>query len=114
MKMFMSSLDGDAREWYFSLPPFSVSSLKDFHVVFHEHYKIYFSHELLLEDYCEKYRSAYCLRNQIQEMVFNTHEEQREEEFEFEKYEHDQQFPNHKDVSFSPCIQNQKFIKQIF
>ena len=43
MKMFMYSLDGDAREWYFSLPPSSISSLKDFHTVFHEHYKRYFS-----------------------------------------------------------------------
>ena len=34
MKMFMYSLDGDAREWYFSLPLSSISSLKDFHTVF--------------------------------------------------------------------------------
>ena len=37
MKMFMYSLDGDAREWYFSLPLSSISSLKDFHTVFHKH-----------------------------------------------------------------------------
>ena len=43
IKMFMYSLDGDAREWYFSLPPSSISSLKDFHTVFHEHCKRYFS-----------------------------------------------------------------------
>ena len=78
MKMFMYSLDGDACEWYFSLPPYSISSSKDFRTVFHEHCKRYFSHELLLEDCCEKYRSAYCLSNQIQETVFNTYEEQRE------------------------------------
>ena len=28
MKMFMLSLDGDAREWYRSLPPTSISSLE--------------------------------------------------------------------------------------
>ena len=111
MNMFMYSLDGDAREWYFSLPPSIISSLKDFHTVFHEHYKRYFSHELLLEDCCEKYRSAYCLSNQIQETVFNTYEEQRKDEFEIEK---DQQLLNPMDVSFSPCIQNQKFIRKIF
>ena len=114
MKMFMYSLDGDAREWYFSLPPSSISSLKGFHTVFHDHCKRYFSHELLLEDCCDKYRSTYCLSNQVQEMVFNTYEEQREEEFEIEKDDHDQQFLNHTDVSFSPCIQNQTFIKQNF
>ena len=37
MKMFLYSLDGDAREWHFSLPPSSISSLKDFHTVFHMH-----------------------------------------------------------------------------
>ena len=47
MKIFMYSLDGDAREWYFSLPPSSISSLKDFHTVFHEHCKRYFLDELL-------------------------------------------------------------------
>jgi len=31
MKMFMYSLDGDARKWYFLLPPSIILSLKDFH-----------------------------------------------------------------------------------
>lgn len=57
MKMFMYSLDGDAREWYFSLPPSSISSLKDFHTVFYQHYKRYFSWELLLQQCCEKFKS---------------------------------------------------------
>jgi hypothetical protein len=30
LKMFMFSLAGDAREWYFSLPPASISSLGNF------------------------------------------------------------------------------------
>ena len=37
MNMVMYSLYGDARGWYFSLPPSSISSLKDFHTVFHKH-----------------------------------------------------------------------------
>ena len=41
MKMFMYSLYGDAHQWYFSLPPSSISSLKDFHKAFTEHYKRY-------------------------------------------------------------------------
>ena len=55
MKMFMYSLDGDAREWHFSLPPSSISSLKDFHTLFHEHCKRYFSYEFLFENCCEEY-----------------------------------------------------------
>jgi len=47
MKMFMHSLDGDARQWYFSLPHSSISSLKKFHSSFKEHYKRYFSVEFL-------------------------------------------------------------------
>jgi hypothetical protein len=39
MKMFIHSLDGDARQWYFSLPHSSISSLKEFHLAFKEHYK---------------------------------------------------------------------------
>jgi hypothetical protein len=37
MKMFMSSLGGDARQWYKSLPVACISSLKDFHVAFHSY-----------------------------------------------------------------------------
>jgi hypothetical protein len=45
MKMFMYSLDGDARKWYFSLPPSSISSLKDFHGVFNEQCKRFYPSE---------------------------------------------------------------------
>ena len=55
MKMFMHSLDGDACKWYLSLPPSIISSLKDFHRVFNEHCKRYFSDEILFEKFCEKY-----------------------------------------------------------
>ena len=50
MKMFMHSLDGDARKWYFSLSPSSISSLKDFHRVFNEHCRRYFSDEFLFNN----------------------------------------------------------------
>ena len=53
--MFMYSLDGDAHEWDFSLPLSSISSLKDFHTVFHEHCKRYFLDEFLFENCCEEY-----------------------------------------------------------
>ena len=57
MKMFMYSLKGDAREWYFSLYASNIHSLRDFHVAFNKHCKRYFPHELLLEYCCEKSES---------------------------------------------------------
>ena len=39
INMFMYSLYGDARQWDFSLPPSSISSLKYFHRAFTEHCK---------------------------------------------------------------------------
>jgi hypothetical protein len=39
MKILMHSLDGDAHQWYFSLPHSSISSLKKFHSTFKKHYK---------------------------------------------------------------------------
>ena len=39
MKMFMASLEENARSWYEGLPSRSLSSLKDFHSTFHEHFK---------------------------------------------------------------------------
>jgi hypothetical protein len=55
MKMFMHSLDGDACQWYFSLPHSSISSLREFHSTFNEHYKRYFSAEFLFENCCEEF-----------------------------------------------------------
>jgi hypothetical protein len=55
MKMFMFSLYGDARQWYFSLPPSSISSLKDFHKAFTEHCKRYFSDEFAFDNCCDEY-----------------------------------------------------------
>jgi hypothetical protein len=55
MKMFMFSLDVDAREWYHSLPPASISSLGEFHAVFNRHFQKYYSSELICHNYCEEY-----------------------------------------------------------
>jgi hypothetical protein len=57
MKMFVFSLEGDAREWYRSLPPSSISSLKEFHTVFHHRCERFFSREILLEGCCEEFHS---------------------------------------------------------
>ena len=56
MKMFMYSLYGDARQWYFSLPPSSISSLKDFHKAFIEHCKRYYSDEFAFDNCFEEYK----------------------------------------------------------
>jgi hypothetical protein len=58
MKMFMYSLKGDAREWYFSLPASSICSLRDFHVAFNKHCKRYYSADILLEYCCEQFESC--------------------------------------------------------
>ena len=54
MKMFMYSLEQDAREWYFSLPAASISSLKEFHTCFQKHCKYVFSAEFFFKDCCEQ------------------------------------------------------------
>jgi hypothetical protein len=63
MKMFMHSLYGDAHQWYFSLPPSSISSLKDFHRVFNEHCKRLFSDQFLSGNCCEEYE----LNNKVED-----------------------------------------------
>ena len=52
MKMFMFSLEGYARSWYEGFPVGSLSSLKDFHTIFHEHFKRHYPSLLLLQDCC--------------------------------------------------------------
>jgi hypothetical protein len=37
MKMFVYSLDGDARRWYRSLSIVNISSLQEFHAAFHKY-----------------------------------------------------------------------------
>jgi hypothetical protein len=57
MKMFMYSLEGDARQWYRSLPSSSISSLREFHAVFIKHCKRYYSFDTFLENCCEQFES---------------------------------------------------------
>jgi hypothetical protein len=57
MEMFVFSLEGDAHEWYRSLPPSSISSLKEFYRVFHHGCERYFAQEILLEGCCEEFHS---------------------------------------------------------
>jgi hypothetical protein len=72
MKMFMYSLKGDAREWYFSLPASSIFSLRYFHVAFNEHCKRYFYKELIFEHCCEEFHSD------IQHINFSSSEDGRD------------------------------------
>jgi hypothetical protein len=58
MKMFMFSLKDDARDWYFSLPAASISTLREFHVAFNFHCKRYYSSEFLFHDCCEEYEKS--------------------------------------------------------
>ena len=52
MKIFMVSLEGNARSWYERLPSKSLYSLKEFHIVFHEHFKDQCPSLLLVEVCC--------------------------------------------------------------
>jgi hypothetical protein len=58
MKMFMFSLAGDAREWYHSLPPTSISSLEQFHASFNRHCQKFYSSELICHNCCEEYKDC--------------------------------------------------------
>jgi hypothetical protein len=58
LNMFMFSLAGDAREWYHSLPPASISSLEQFHAAFNTHCQRYYSSELICHNCCEEYRDG--------------------------------------------------------
>jgi len=58
MKMFMFSLKDDARDWYFSLPTASISTLREFHVAFNLNCKRYYSYEFLFHDFCVEYEKS--------------------------------------------------------
>jgi hypothetical protein len=53
--MFMFSLVGDAREWYHSLPPASISSLREFHAAFSRHCERFYSSDFICHNCCEEY-----------------------------------------------------------
>jgi len=63
LKMFMFSLVGDARKWYHSLPPATISSLSDFHAAFTTYCQRLYPPELICHNCCEGYH------NSIQEKV---------------------------------------------
>jgi hypothetical protein len=65
MKMFMLSLDRDAREWYRSLPPTSISSMREFHAAFNTQCQKFYSFELIHHNCCEEYRDG------VQDIVFS-------------------------------------------
>ena len=52
MKMFMVSLEGNARSWYEGFPSGILYSLRDFHKSFHEHFKDQYPSLLLIQDSC--------------------------------------------------------------
>ena len=49
MKLFMFSLEKDARLWYKSLPHSSIPSLRCFHALFHQHCRRIYSTEIIFE-----------------------------------------------------------------
>lgn len=58
MKMFMFSLAGDAHEWYHSLPPASIYSLGEFHVVCNAHCYNFYPSELICHSCCKGYNDC--------------------------------------------------------
>ena len=76
LKIFMYSLEGNAKQWCQSLPISSISSIKYFHAVFYDYCKrIYFA-DLLLEDYCEQLKFKKYLSNNDQHSITDEiHEE---------------------------------------
>jgi len=62
MKLFMFSLDQEARVWYRSLPRPSISSLKDFHSVLNSFCRTSYAHKFLFEGCCEYYDSKETLK----------------------------------------------------
>ena len=56
MKMFVYSLNGDARRWYGSLAIPNISSLKEFHATFNKYCKRYYSSDTILEEFCESFK----------------------------------------------------------
>ena len=59
MKMFMASLEDDARLWYEGLPAASIYSLKDFHIIFCKNYKQYYPALWLIESFCGRFEDLF-------------------------------------------------------
>jgi hypothetical protein len=58
LKMFMFSLVGDARKWYHSLPPASISSLSEFHAAFIAYCQEFYPSELICHNCGEGYHNS--------------------------------------------------------
>jgi hypothetical protein len=83
MNMFMYSLEGDAREWYRSLPPAIISSLEQFHAAFSKHCKSFFPTDLLFEDCCEEFGSH------IRKPLISSSSSENKRDFSVEEVEED-------------------------
>jgi hypothetical protein len=64
LKMFMFSLVGDARKWYHSLPPASISSLSEFHAAFTAYCQELYPSELIFHSCCEGYYNK-CIQDRV-------------------------------------------------
>lgn len=80
MKMFMETLEGQAREWYERLNPGSLFSIKDFHWVIYENYKEYSPSLSLAENYSDQYEDLIQYLENIDEDIGNMHDEDLLEE----------------------------------
>jgi hypothetical protein len=96
MKLFMCSLERDARLWHKSLPHSSIPSLKYFHKNFHQHCKRIYSVEILFEDCCniefirQKYKTNPLEEEEGIEEISQVDEDDRhEEEFANKEEEYD-------------------------
>ena len=52
LKMFMVTLEGNARSWSEGFPTESIHTLKEFHSIFQEHFKDKNPSLLLIQDCC--------------------------------------------------------------
>ena len=57
LKMFMFSLARDARKWYHSLPPASISSLNGFHAAFTTYCQKLYPSESICHNCCGRYQN---------------------------------------------------------
>jgi len=100
MKMFINSLEGDARQLYKTLHVDSIASLKDFHDAFHYHCKIFYSTKLLDENFCNE---EFNLVIGHKEIDYDNDIGEQEREFTIEN--------DYLDLII-PSIQSQNFIEQ--
>jgi hypothetical protein len=56
MKMFMYSLEGDARQWYWPLPYSGISSSKRFHIAFNDYCRRFYPAKYLFESCGEEFK----------------------------------------------------------